>query len=107
MLTVRFSNIGRAGRRMAKTVGLSCVELQVLSQLRGYAGTDSDDVGTPFGVLAQAWKLGTVHQLVNALLTLVDKGMLRQCDSLAFCLTEKGRAAMGCAADVDGAAVLG
>lgn len=91
---------------MAKTVGLSCVEQQVLSQLRGLAGTASDDVGTSFGVLADAWKLGTVHQLVNALLTLVDKGLLRQGDSLSFCLTEKGRAALGCATGVDGPAML-
>jgi hypothetical protein len=80
------------GKTMAKTVGLSCIEQQVLSQFEGRDAAVADQIS--FGALASAWKLGTVHQLVNALLTLVDKGLLSQCDVLSFCLTTKGLAEM-------------
>ena len=78
---------------MTKTEGVSCVEQQVLAQLES-RGATACDVCTSFGSLAAEWKLGTVHQLVNALLTLVDKGLLRQCETLMFCLTERGCAAL-------------
>ncbi|GLQ87355.1 hypothetical protein [Dyella flagellata] len=94
MLPLRSSHIGCAGAMMANPVRLSGIEQQVLAQLEGHAAIASCDACAPFGVLAASWKLGTVHQLVNALLTLVDKGLLRQCDTLSFGLTVKGRAAL-------------
>lgn len=74
-------------------VGLSLIEQQVLAQLEGHAAASFNACAT-FGALAASWKLGTVHQLVNALLTLVDKGLLCQADTLSFGVTEKGHAAL-------------
>lgn len=72
-------------------VALTCFEREVLANFEDRIVANKGVRCVPYRLFRASWKSGSVNLLVNALLSLVDKGLLDRCDGLSFCLTSKGR----------------
>jgi len=72
-------------------VALTCFEQEVLASFEDCIAANKGLRCVPYRLFGAAWTSRPVNVLVGTLLSLVEKDLLKQCDGLSFCLTDKGR----------------